>query len=117
MKTNIENCPKNVVKNDFKQYWLSVAALLFFAAKGLAENALDPSQDATELAKNLEHQTSMSYVYMVIGFIVIIGVAWFSVVKSKGNNSSESPEHHHPNNHHHHHHNIHDKRYGTNRAR
>jgi heme/copper-type cytochrome/quinol oxidase subunit 2 len=115
MKTSIENCPKNVVKTNFKYYWLSLATVLFFAATGLAETTLTPSEEAAQLAKNLEHQTSMSYIYMVVGFVVIIGVAWLSVVKSKGNGSNESSEHHHTN--HHHHHNIHDKRYGTNKAR
>lgn len=114
MKTAIKEYQKNVVLKVIQPTALLLTTFLLSANNALAQSNLITSDAAAETTKNLEHQTNMSYVYMVIGFIVIIGVAWISVIKSK-DGSSTSDTHHHPVNHHHH--DIHDKRYGTNRAR
>lgn len=92
---------------------LTLLFLVFFAFHGMAQDI--SSEDALEAQKNLEHKAFMSYVYMVVGFIVIIGIAWFSVVKKKNgeNDFSEKPHpkvKYHP-------HSIYDKRYGTNHAK
>ena len=110
MKTFIKKSGENDTKNSQRSYFLLLMFIVLFVIQGMAE-----SDAAVEAKKNLEHESFLSYIFMIVGFIAIIAIAWFSAMKKKSG-GNETNAHHHPT-HHHHHHNIHDKRYGTHHAR
>ena len=106
METFIEKSSNINMKGVLKPSLLFMFMLLS-VLQGMAE-----SQELAEAQKNAEHQNFLSYVFMVMGFVVIIAIAWFSVKKKAGETTTH--HHHHP---HHHHHSSHDKRYGTHHAK
>lgn len=108
METFIEKSSKNNTIGNFKNAILLIMLTVLSSVQCMAE-----SNSFVKTKEELEHQTTMSYVYMVLGFVVIIAIAWFSVKKKAGENQTQS----HPPVTHHHHHSIHDKRYGTHHAK
>lgn len=109
MKTFIKKSVENDTKNSQRSYFLLLMFMVLSVVQGMAE-----SDAAVEAKKNIEHENILSYVFMVVGFIAIVAIAWFSAMKKKSG-GNETGAHHPPT--HHHHHNIHDKRYGTHHAR
>jgi carbon starvation protein CstA len=107
METFLEKSSKTDTKSMLKPSMLLVFMVLS-ALQSMAQ-----SEAMTEVQKKAEHQEFLSYVFMVVGFVAIIAIAWFSVKKKSG----ESTNHHHHPVHHHHHHGSHDKRYGTHHAK
>ncbi|MGB3948447.1 MAG: hypothetical protein WBM13_10710 [Bacteroidia bacterium] len=109
METFIEKSFKTNRIGNFKSGALLILLTVFSFVQCMAE-----SETFTKTKEQAEHETTMSYIYMIVGFVAIIAIAWFSVKKSS---STQQTHHHPPASHHHHHHSIHDKRYGTNHAR
>lgn len=81
---------KNLIPQ--KQYnanFVNTAGLLLITILSNSKNMLaqgDPSfdniQKATEAARDqIRHDEIMSYVYMAIGFIIVISIAWFTNVR------------------------------------
>jgi len=69
-------------------------------------------ESAQKTQKELEHSEFLSYVFMAVGLIAVICIAWYSTVK--GGKKGEQNDHptttpHHPVRHHHHHHDHHKK--------
>lgn len=108
METFIEKSSKNNRISNFKNSSLLIMLTVLSSVQCMAE-----SSSFVKTKEELEHDASMSYVYMIAGFLAIIAIAWFSVKKSASQNQAQS----HPPVTHHHHHSIHDKRYGTNHAK
>ncbi len=127
LKTNVmETQIKKTEKNDRKKIFQSVA--LFFSFLVLftinvmsASNTKNPqpvnkddeNAAVAAIQKSAEHEELMTYIYMTVGFIIILGTAWFAVAGKKKKNRHEIIEKHavvkhHPG--------IHDKRYGTKRS-
>jgi heme/copper-type cytochrome/quinol oxidase subunit 2 len=107
METFIEKSSKNNTISNFKNAMLLIMLTVLSSVQCMAE-----SNSFVKTKEELEHQTTMSYVYMIVGFVAIIAIAWFSVKKKTGENQT----HNHPPVPHHHH-SIHDKRYGTHHAK
>lgn len=107
METFIEKSSKINIKSMLKP------SLLFMFMVLSVIQSVAQSDELAEAQKKAEHQTFMSYIYMVVGFVLIIAIAWFSVKKKSGQTTVHHPPHHHPG----HHHSSHDKRYGTHHAK
>lgn len=81
---------KNLIpQKRYNTNFVNTAGLLFITILSNSKNMFaqgDPSfdniQKATEAARDqMRHDEIMSYVYMAIGFIVVIAIAWFTNVK------------------------------------
>ena len=67
------------------------------------------SKELAEAQEKAERYNMLSYIFMAVGFIAVIAIAWFF----RKTNDTEVHEHHpHP----HHHHSPNYKRYGTRHA-
>ena len=88
-------------------------SLLFMFTVLSVVQSMAQSDALAEAQKNAEHQNTMSYIFMAVGFIVIIAIAWFSVKNKSGTTTT----HHSNPTHSHHNHSSHDKRYGTHHAK
>ena len=78
------------------------------------ENSLPSSKDDEKAAiAELQHQEFMNYIYMALGFGVILGVAWFTVVGKRKKVTPKDVEKNHVINHRH---STYEKRYGANRS-
>ena len=108
METFIEKSSKSDIKSRLRTTSLLLMFTVLSALQSMAQ-----SDALTEAQKKAEQQNFMNYVFMAVGFVVIIAIAWFSVKKKIG----ETGTHHHPPHHHHHPHSSNDKRYGTHHAR
>lgn len=103
METFIEKSSKNNKGGNFQRIGLLSVLTVLSSVQCIAA-----SETFTKTKEELEHETNMSYIFMVVGFLAIIAIAWFSVKNKTGENQT----HHHPPVSHHHH-SIYDKRYGT----
>lgn len=109
METFIEKSSKSDIQSRLRTFSLLLMFTVLSALQSMAQG------DAlTEAQKNAEQQNLMSYIFMAVGFVVIIAIAWFSVKKKIGETGTHHHSPHHPP---HHHHSSHDKRYGTHHAR
>ena len=115
MKTFTQESDKIIAKNNWRFFSVFFALMVLFAFSSIAQST-DFTQDALKTQEELQRNEFMSYVYMVLGFVFIIGIAWFSVKNKKEENdlSDKPPVLKHKQ---HHHHSIYDKRYGTNHAK
>ncbi len=90
---------------------LLVAANVLATVNNIMAQSSDPSTEhmkdaAKEAGKSLKeqaaHEEIMNYVYMVIGFGLVIGIAWFTNVKVQKRRNEEAAQkaaarhHHHP---------------------
>jgi hypothetical protein len=90
---------------------LLVAANVLATVNTIMAQTSDPSAEhmkdaAKEAAKSLKEQAAhdeiMGYIYMVIGFGLVIGIAWFTNVKVQKRRNEEAAQkaaarhHHHP---------------------
>jgi hypothetical protein len=125
MKTIAKKVEKNNKRTILRHYVLLFSIMLLSTISVIGQNnangnvsstAKDDSNTETEIRKEAEHQEKMGYVYMALGFGLIMGIAWFMVAGKKKKQESE-PNGHHPITRHTHHHGIDNKKYGTNRAR
>jgi|GEM_PF-7096204 len=125
METVIKKIQENVEKSYLRLYSLLFSFMALVAINSMAQSDAKTINDikdsaaqvALEAQKSLQHETFMNYLYMAIGFCLIIGVAWFSGMKRKkgGNNTNQSShiiKHNHRTNH-----SSYDKRYGSSRSR
>ena len=79
------------------------------------ENPASSSKvDEKAAIAELQHQELMTYIYMALGFGVILGVAWFTVVGKKKKARPQDAEKSHAINHRH---STYEKRYRANRSR
>lgn len=108
METFIEKSSKSNIISRLR----TISLLLMFTVLS-ALQSMAQGDALTEAQKKAEQQNFMSYIFMAVGFVAIIALAWFSVKKKIGDTGT----HHHPPTKHHHHHSSHDKRYGTHHAR
>lgn len=114
METLIKKSEKNGVKSNWSSYSLLFSFIVLFAINSMAQGDVSSAETALETQKNLAHKEFMSYVYMALGFLLIIGIALFSVLKKKkgGNDTIQGPpavKHHL--------HSSYDKKYGSRHAR
>ncbi|MDO9186593.1 MAG: hypothetical protein Q7W13_11340 [Bacteroidia bacterium] len=112
METLTKKSEKKGIKSNWSSYSLLFSFILLFAIKTMAQGDENSAELLLETQKNNAHKEFMSYVYMVIGFVAVIGIALFSVLKKKkgGNHTIQGPpavKHHH--------HSSYDKRYGSSR--
>lgn len=99
------------VTNKLTKVCLLVTANVLATVNTIMAQSNDPSAEhmkdaAKEAAKSLKEQAAhneiMSYVYMVIGFGLVIGIAWFTNVKVQKRRNEEAAQkaaarhHHHP---------------------
>lgn len=113
METLTKKSEKNVVKSNWSSYSLLFSFIVLFAINSLAQGS-ESAEVLLETQKNNAHNEFMSYVYMAVGFIAVIGIALFSVLKKKkgGNDTIQGPPAAK-----HHHHSSYDKKYGSRHAR
>jgi len=105
MGTLMNNSEKRQEGKYLKYSALSFLLMMYFTLSALAQNVQKTKEE-------LEHNEFMSYVYMALGLIAVICLAWYSTVK--GGKKGEKSDHptttpHHPVKHHHHHHDHHKK--------
>ena len=94
----METLEKKSEKKSVKSIW-SVCSLLFsflllFAINSMAQGDEKSAELLLEAQKaDLAHKEFMSYIYMGLGFVCVIGIALFSVLKKKkkGNQTFEGP--------------------------
>jgi RNA 3'-terminal phosphate cyclase len=99
------------VNSKLTKVCLLVAANVLATVNTIMAQSGEPSTDAMknaakEAAKSLKEQAAhdeiMGYVYMVIGFGLVIGIAWFTNVKVQKRRNEEAAQkaaarhHHHP---------------------
>ena len=72
------------------------------------ENIKKTTDAAKDLKEQLAHEEMMGYVYMVIGFGLVIGIAWFTNTRVQKRRNEEAAQkaasrhhHHHPHDPHH----------------
>lgn len=114
METLTKKSEKKAVKSNWSSYSLLFSFIVLFVINSVAQGDAGSTETALETQKNLAHKEFMSYVYMAVGFLLVIGIALFSVLKKKkgGNDTIQGPpavKHHH--------HSSYDKRYGSRHAR
>jgi len=123
MKTIAKKVEKNNNRRILRCYVFLFSIMLLSTINVIGQNnvngnasstAKDDSNTEAEIKKEAEHQEKMGYIYMVLGFGLIMGVAWFMVAGKRKKQGSETNEHHHVARHHH---GADNKKYGTNRAR
>ncbi len=112
METLTKKSEKKGVKSNWSSYLLLFSFIVLFAVNSMAQGDESSAESLLETQKNNAHKEFMSYVYMVVGFVAVIGIALFSVLKKKkgGNETIQGPpavKHHH--------HSSYDKRYGHSR--
>ena len=106
MGTLVNNFEKKREGKYLKYSALSFSFMMYFAFSAIAQSSMQKTKE------ELEHDEFMSYVYMALGLIAVICLAWYSTVK--GGKKGEKSDHptttpHHPVKHHHHHHDHHKK--------
>jgi heme/copper-type cytochrome/quinol oxidase subunit 2 len=74
---------------------LSILFISTFTVSSVAQG--DGSPSLSNLRKNAEairekqaHDEFMSYIYMVVGFSIVIGIAWFTTVKARNRSKLEN---------------------------
>jgi len=112
METLIKKSEKNGVKSNWSLYSLLFSFIVLFASNSMAQGDENSAELLLETQKNNAHKEFMSYVYMAVGFVAVIGIALFSVLKKKkgGSDTIQGPpvvKHHH--------HSSYDKKYGSSR--
>lgn len=115
METLTKKTEKRGVKSNWSSYSLLFSFIVLFAINSMAQGDENSAELLLETQKNNAHKEFMSYVYMVVGFLLVIGIALFSVLKKKkgGNNDTIQG----PPSVKHHHHSSYDKKYGSRHAR
>ena len=101
----------NIFEKKLEEKNLKLGALTFLFMVCFTVSAM-AQQSVQKTTEELEHNEFMSYVYMALGLIAVICLAWYSTVKGgkkgeKGDQPKNTP--HHPVKHHHHHHDHHKK--------
>ena len=102
---NLNEISKNAKSKLTKVSLLVVASVFATIDQSMAQS--DPSveniQKTTSEAKKIaQHEELMSYVYMVIGFGVVIAIAWFTNTRVQKRRTEEAAQkaaarhHHHP---------------------
>ena len=122
MKTLENKIQKNVGKSNWRFYSFLFSFMVLFVINTMAQSNDNTAKNlstgittsTTDVQKDRANQEFMSYVYMGIGIVVILGLALLGVAKKKRNGNDPSVNSHVVKHHHHHHH---DKRYGTGHAR
>lgn len=114
METLTKKSEKNDLKSNWSSYSLLFSFMVLFALNSMAQGDENSAELLLETQKNNAHNEFMSYVYMAVGFVAVIGIALFSVLKKKkeGNDTIQGPpvvKHHH--------HSSYDKKYGSRHAR
>ncbi|MES2139333.1 MAG: hypothetical protein V4511_06465 [Bacteroidota bacterium] len=109
METLTKKSEKKGVKSNWSSYSLLFSFVVLFAVNSMAQGDESSAELLLETQKKNAHNEFMSYVYMAVGFLFVIGIALFSVLKKKkgGNDTIQGPpavKHHH--------HSSYDKRYG-----
>lgn len=109
METLSKRSEKKGLKSNWSSYSLLFSFIVLFAINSMAQGD-ENSAELLETQKNNAHNEFMSYVYMAVGFLFVIGIALFSVLKKKKgvNDTIQGPpavKHHH--------HSSYDKRYGS----
>lgn len=95
----METSIKKSVSNKFVSVWkgliLLVLSIITSGYQLIAQAANDPSvknlkqtgaaltEEVKRIRERQAHDEFMSYVYMVIGFSIVIAIAWISTVKAK----------------------------------
>ncbi|HRG53747.1 MAG TPA: hypothetical protein PLL00_13005 [Bacteroidia bacterium] len=102
---NLKEISKNA-KSKLTKVGLLVAANVFATVNHVmaqAEPSVENIQKTTSEAKKIaQHEELMSYVYMVIGFGVVIAIAWFTNTRVQKRRTEEAAQkaaarhHHHP---------------------
>lgn len=95
-----------------KAGWYLLFVFTLFGLKAIAQGE---SLISSEEENGLTPRELLNYVYMIAGFVIVLGVAWFTTNRSKKrreNGNEENHHHHyikHPHLHrryHHHHHPV-----------
>ncbi len=118
METLVKKSERKNRKSNWRIYSILFSFLVLFAINGMAESESvkkeNTAKKAIEDQKRIERQTFMSYVYMSVGFALIIGIAGAVSFRKRKKSATESGGNHHILKHHH---SSHDKRYGSSRVR
>lgn len=112
METLTKKSEKKGIKSNWSFYSLLFSFIVLFAINSMAQDDANSAELLLETQKNNAHKEFMSYVYMAVGFVAVIGIALFSVLKKKkgGNDTIQGPPAAK-----HHHHSSYDKKYGSSR--
>jgi hypothetical protein len=62
------------------------------SVKNLRKTGAAVSEEVKKFQEKQAHDEFMSYVYMVIGFSIVIGIAWFSTVNARKRSKLENEE-------------------------
>ena len=120
METLIKKSQKNIGKRVFKATVLLFSILILSVVNATGQNNVKPSTtdaanaEVIKAQKEADHQEFMNYLYMALGFGLIVGVAWFTVAGK--NKKTEKPVANSPQ-YKKHFHSSDSKKYGTSRAR
>ena len=109
---------KNGKGRSLKSWTLLFSFMVLFVINVMGtintENSLPSAKDDEQATiAATQHQELMNYIYMGLGFAVILGVAWFTVAGKKKKTSNEVTEKNHVIKHLH---STYNKRYGSSRS-
>ena len=93
METSIKQRVKCSVSRALKACLLFVFFIISGIERLSAQDLKNLKHNLTTIKdeqKNIAHQEFMSYVYMVLGFSVVIFIAWFSTVKARKRSKAEA---------------------------
>lgn len=118
METLMKKNKKNGREKSLKSCALLFSFMVLFTINVMgtvnAGISLPSSKDDEKVAiAELQHQELMNYIYMALGFGVILGVAWFTVIGKKKRATPEDVEKNHVIKHRH---STYEKRYGASRS-
>lgn len=102
---------KNFGTNNIKSRGAKLLLFMFTMVSCLPAMAAD-SKELLEAQEKAERHNILSNIFMVVGFIAVIAIAWFF----RKTNDTEVHEHHPPQHPNSHHHKPNDKKYGTHHA-
>jgi heme/copper-type cytochrome/quinol oxidase subunit 2 len=97
----METLSKKIVKNSLVKVFRDCILLLVLfitSAKNSFAQSNEPSLGnlkktgaaAAEELERIEHEEFMSYVYMVVGFSIVIAIAWISTVNARKRSKAET---------------------------
>jgi hypothetical protein len=91
---SVKSSPAKVFRERFMLFVLTISSI----STGFAQSDDGPSlgnlkktgSAASEELKKIAHDEFMSYVYMVLGFSIVIAIAWISTVKARKRSKAEN---------------------------
>ena len=93
MKTAVNKITTVSLSSFSKAFFLFTGLFIAFSNSVLGQdlkNLKHSLGDIEKEQKNIAHQEFMSYVYMVLGFSVVIAIAWISTVKARNRSRVEA---------------------------